>query len=161
VVSEQDERDITEKAVRMYRRGVRRIFALFIKSQQVGEWSPEQSWRMLDPGSQIEDPCLVRPLSVAALLDAAAAAIAVVKGLAAQGNPELQRREDAARSEGEAKGKAEGKAEAILDVLTARGIPVSEAQRQEILRCNDLARLNRWLRRATLAFSADDVTSEP
>jgi hypothetical protein len=158
VVSEQDTRDISEKALRMAHRGVRRIFALFIKAKEVREWSPKsRSWRMLDAGSHIEDPCLVRPLSAAALLDAAAAAIAVVQGLAAQGNPELRRREDAARSEGETKGKAE----AILEVLAARGIPVSEAQRREIQGCNDLARLNRWLRRAALASSAGDVTSEP
>jgi putative restriction endonuclease len=154
VVSEQDERDVTEKAQRMHRRGVRRIFAIFLKRPRVCEWSAEsQSWRTLDRGAEIEDPCLVVPLPVAALLDAAAAAIAVVKGLAAQGNPELQRREDAAR--------AAARAEDVLEILDARRVAVSEAQRREILGCRDLARLGRWLRRAALASSADEVTSEP
>jgi len=164
VVSEQKAWSVTEKASRMYRRGVRRIFGVFLKSDQVCEWSAEcQSWLPLDRGSQIEDRCLVTPLHVAALLDASAADIAVVKGLAAQGNPELKRREDAARSEGEAAGLAEGRAEAsaeaVLKVLAARGIAVSEAQRQEILGCQDLDRLDRWLRQAVLASSADEVTS--
>lgn len=154
VVSKQKEGIVSEKAPRMHVRGVRRIFAIFVKGKRrVCEWVPEsQSWRVLSRDSQIEDPCLVTPLPVAALLDAAVAAIAVVKGLAAQGNPELQRREAAA--------KAQGVAESILKFLAARGLAVSEAQRQEILDCNDLARLDRWLVRAASAASAAEVTSE-
>jgi hypothetical protein len=154
VVSEQNERVVTEKAPPMHRRGVRRIFAIFVKGKRrVCEWDHEsQSWRVLGRDSQIEDPCLVTPLPVAALLDAAVAAIAVVKGLAAQGNPELQRQKTEA--------KAEGVAESILKFLTARGLAVSEAQRQEIMDCHDLARLDRWLVRAAVASSADEVTAE-
>jgi len=153
VVSEQDDQDVTEKAQRMHRRGVRRIFAIFLKRSRVCEWSAEsRSWRTLERGAEIEDPCLVAPLPVAALLDAGAAAVAVVKGLAAQGNPELQRREDAAR--------AAARAEDVLEILEARRVAVSEAQRREILACRDLARLGRWLRRAALASSADEVASE-
>jgi len=174
VVSEQNERDVTEKALRMRARGVRRIFTVWIKNQRVCEWSPEsQSWRLLEAGSQIEDPCLVAPMAVAALLDAAVADNAVVEALAAKRNPELQKREAAAaakgkaegriegRAEGKAEGRAEGVAEAILEVLEARGVAVSATQQQKILRCRDLDRLGRWLRRATLASSADEITSEP
>ncbi len=158
VVSEQGPGIVTEKAARMHHRGVRRIFAIFLKRPRVCEWSAETGgWRALEPGSQIEDPCLVTSLPVKALLDAAVAAVAVVKGLAAQGNPEIQRREDAARSEG----KAEGVAESVLRILEARGIAVSEAQRQEISSCRDLARLDGWLVRAASASSAGKVVSEP
>ena len=151
VVSEQNERYVTEKALRMHRRGVRRIFTVWVKGPwRVCEWSPEsQSWRPLEAGAQIEDPCLVTPLAVAALLDAAAADNAVVEALAAKGNPEIQRRE------------AVVEAEAILKVLEARGIAVSVDQRQEILSCQDRDRLDQWLRRAVLASSAGEVISEP
>ncbi|HEX4960597.1 MAG TPA: hypothetical protein VF173_07140 [Thermoanaerobaculia bacterium] len=152
VVSEQKTGDVTDKANRMHRRGVRRIFAIFLKSDQVCEWAAEsQGWRPMDPGSQIEDPCLAAPLSVAALLDAGAADVAVVKGLAAQGNPELRRLEALA--------EAQGKAKTILVFLEARGLAVSEAQRQEILSCQDLERLDRWSRQAVLASSVDEITS--
>jgi hypothetical protein len=166
VVSEQNERYVTEKALRMHRRGVRRIFTIWIKGQRVCEWSPaSQSWCPLDASSRIEDPCLVTPLAVAALLDAAAADNAVVEALIAKGNPAIRKREAAAEATGVARGKAEGRAEgtaaAILKVLEARGVAVSVAQRQEILHCRDLDRLDRWLRRATLAVSADEITSEP
>lgn len=154
VVAEQSERDVTEKAVGMHRRGVRRIFAVFVKGPRFGEWSPEtQSWRALDAGSWIEDRCLVKPLAVAALLDAALADNAVAEALIAKGNPTILNREAAAEARGEAK--------SILKILEGRGIAIDPAQREEILYCSDLDRLDRWLLRATLASSADELTAEP
>jgi hypothetical protein len=155
VVSEQNEGLVTQKAIRMHRRGVRRIFSVWVKGlQRVCEWSPESSsWRLLDRESSIQDSCLVRPLSVAALLDAAAADNAVVEALIAKGNPILQEREAAAR--------AEGVARSILSILEVRAVAVSPLQRQEILACSDPDRLDRWLRRAAFASSTDEVTSTP
>lgn len=161
VVSEQNERYVTEKALRMHRRGVRRIFTIWVKNPQVCEWSPEsQSWHSLDADSQIEDPCLVAPLPVAALLDAAIADNAVAVALIAKDNPVIREREALVRSEGEAEGEVRGTAQATLKVLEVRGIAVSESQRQETLRCHDLDQLDRWLRRAALASSIDEVLSE-
>ena len=160
VVSEHGERNVTEKAQRMHRRGVRRIFTIVVKGGEwrVREWSPEsQIWRLLEVDAQIEDPCLVKPLPLEALFDVAAADNAVIEALAAKGNPELLRQEAVA----EAKGKAKMRARSVLMVLETRGIAVSEAQREKILSCHDLDRLDRWLRRATLASSAGEVTSEP
>jgi hypothetical protein len=103
----------------MHRRGVRRIFAVWAKKHRVCEWSTESgSWRPLDAaGAQIEDSCLVAPLRVAALLDAAEADNSVIEALAAKGNPALQEREAAA----EVRGEARGVAQAILGFLEARG----------------------------------------
>jgi hypothetical protein len=65
VVSEQKEQNVSEKVPRMHRRGVRRIFAIFIKSRQVCEWSTggQGSWQPLGLDSSIEDPCLAKPLA--------------------------------------------------------------------------------------------------
>jgi predicted transposase YdaD len=119
----------------------------------------------LEAGAQIEDPCLVKPLAVSALLDAALADNAVAEALAAKGNPVIQRLKaegkEAGKVEGRAEGRAEGVAESILTILAARGVAVSPAQQQEILGCRDLDRLNRWLLRATQASSTAEVTSEP
>jgi hypothetical protein len=151
VVSEQNESLVTEKASRMHQRGVRRIFTVWVKGQQrVCEWSPEsRSWQPLDQSASIEDPLLVAPLSVAALLDAAEADDAVAEALIAKGNPVLQARE------------ASVKAATILQVLDARGIAVSSSQRQTILGCSDPDQLDRWVRKAAVASAADEVTSEP
>lgn len=158
VVSEQNERLVMEKALRMHRRGVRRIFAIWVKGRRkVCEWSPESRiWRPLDAGSRIEDPCLVMPVDVAALLDAVAADNAVVEALSVKGNPALREREAAA----EAKGRAMALAEAVLRVLEARGVTISSEQQEKILGCSDTDRLGRWLSRAALASSAEEVTSE-
>jgi len=164
VVSQQGPGDVTEKAVEMHRRGVRRIFAAFVKGPRLCEWSPaSRSWRSLEAASRIEDRCLVAPLSVSALLDAALADNAVAEALIAKGNPTILRREAAAEAKGKAEGKAEGlaegMAESILKILEARGVAVSPLQREEILRCADLDRLDRWVRRATLAPSTDELTA--
>lgn len=162
VVSEQDEGDVTEKAFRMYRRGVRRIFTVWVKNGRVREWSSEiQGWRLLAVDARIEDPCFVAPLAVSSLLDAAAADNAVVEALAAKGNPVIRKREAAAVATGKGEGRAEGFAESILEVLEARGVAVSLAERQEILDCHDVDRLRRWLRRAALASSIAEAVSEP
>src|SRR3954471_2813140 len=162
VVSEQNEGVVTEKARRMQRRGVRRIFSIWVKTNRVCEWSPEsESWRRLGPDTRIEDACLVTPLQVAALLDAAKADYAVVEALAAKGSPAIRERDAAMKAEGRAEGQAKGVAASVLKVLEARGIPVNATQRQEILGCQDLDRLDRWLSRAAVASSAGEVTSEP
>jgi hypothetical protein len=63
-------------------------------------------------------------------------------------------------AEGEAKGKAEGKAEAILAVLAARGLSISEAVREKVLGCRDLPTLERWLVKAATAKSAAQAVAQ-
>jgi predicted transposase/invertase (TIGR01784 family) len=58
---------------------------------------------------------------------------------------------------GLAKGKTAGKAEAVLAILSARGIPVSDEVRAHIETCNDAATMDRWIIRATTAASAEEV----
>jgi len=155
VVSTQSEAFAADKAEEMLARGVRRVFGIFVKGpRRVCEWSPESGrWVPLDAGARIEDPCLVTPLPGSALLDAAQADDAVLEALIAKDNPLYLERVAAA--------EARGMAEAVLKVLEARAVAVSQAQREEILRCSDLARLSRWVARASLATSADEVTAEP
>jgi hypothetical protein len=151
VISTQTEPEAVEKAEVMHRRGVRRIFGIWVKGRRrVCEWSAASgSWRLLDEGTQIEDPCLATPLPVKALLDAALVRRAVVQALESQGEPAIQELKAAA--------KAEGIGESILDVLEERGIALSSAQREEILGCTDIDRSKRRLRRAAVATSADEV----
>ena len=56
-----------------------------------------------------------------------------------------------------AKGRAEGRAHAILDVLEARGVHVSDEARARVLACTDAAQLATWLRKAATATSIDQV----
>lgn len=61
------------------------------------------------------------------------------------------------RATGEALGLAKGKAESLLTILSARGVHLSPAHRDQIRACRDEARLENWLRRAASATSAADV----
>jgi hypothetical protein len=54
-------------------------------------------------------------------------------------------------------GRLEAKARAVLSVLAARGVALSEAQEKTIVRCTDEARLDRWLLAAVAATAAEDV----
>jgi hypothetical protein len=46
------------------------------------------------------------------------------------------------------KGEAIGIAKTIISVLEARGLTVTESQRQRVLDCTDVAQLNRWVDRS-------------
>ncbi len=73
---------------------------------------------------------------------------------------EIQQARDygaAQRAEGEAEGEARGKASAILAVLAARGIAVSPEAQEQILTCRDGDALDRWIARAAIAPSAEEV----
>lgn len=55
------------------------------------------------------------------------------------------------------KGKAEGEAEAVLAILDARGVAVSDEDRARIASCTSLAQLDAWVRRAITAEKIQDL----
>jgi hypothetical protein len=57
----------------------------------------------------------------------------------------------------DAQGRARGKASAILGVLEARGLSISEEQRARIEACSDLDVLDRWVRRAATATAIEEL----
>ena len=62
---------------------------------------------------------------------------------------------------GRAEGIAAGQAEAVLTVLRARGIAVSDAARARILAENNVTRLKRWVEKAIVVSSIDDLIDDP
>ena len=174
VASEQALSVPTEKARELIRRGVRRVFCVLVKQRRVLEWSREtDGWATLPESAVIDDRCLVRPLPVAALLDAALADDAVVQALLVKRPPSLVRALEAQLAEGHKEGHREGHKEGhreghkegelearrqdLLLVLSERGILVPEDVRAAIAGCADLARLERWFRRAITARTAAEV----
>ena len=61
------------------------------------------------------------------------------------------------KREGKKEGRREGRGEAILDVLEARGLDVSEAARERITSCTDLRQLRKWLKRSVTAEKTDGL----
>lgn len=146
VVSTQSSANVTARAEEVTARGVRRMFAIFVTAREVREWLPaERRWSKLGPGEIIDDPCLLRPIPVHALLAAAAADDAVAQALIAKKNPVVM-----------AFGLQQ-RAEALLTILAARGIDVPEEARERILHTTDGAELHCWLTRAASANSLAEV----
>ncbi|MFV8751516.1 hypothetical protein ACNOYE_13305 [Nannocystaceae bacterium ST9] len=146
VVSSQSMRDIRERAEDLTKRGVRRLFAIFVKTNEVREWSTASGgWITLPPDAVIEDPMLARPLEVRALLDGAAADDAVVEALASKGNPRLAQREAAEHE----RGLERGRIEAIETACELLGIPLGPREHARLSEL-DAAALARLLARIKL-----------
>jgi hypothetical protein len=122
IVFTQKPREIAERAEDLSARGVRRVFAIFVKKRKIAEWSPAHNgWRPLPPDGSIEDTCLVAPLPVRALLEAAENENAVARALLVKKNPTLERaRQDAWRG-----GQREGRIEGIVMLCQALGIALT------------------------------------
>jgi hypothetical protein len=62
---------------------------------------------------------------------------------------------------GRDEGRAEGEAQALLTVLRARGVAVTDLARERILAEKDPQRLERWLEKAAVAASIAEVIDDP
>jgi hypothetical protein len=143
IVNEQSMRDIREKADELVQRGVRRVFAVFVKRFMVAEWSRTQGdFVALDKDGVIEDPCLVRPMAVRALLDSTTAEREAVRALKERGSPEI------------AAIKEEAQREMLLELLHLRFGEVPEAARAALQAARGEA-LAGWLARALSAETID------
>lgn len=162
VVSEQPMAKVTRKAPTMLKQGVDRVFAVFVKTGVVAEWVPDLRikekghWVELAADARISHPSLAEPMPVGAILDAASADDTVARALDAKGNPVIRE----IRAKGLAEGKIEGKAEAILTVLSGRGLPLDAAVRRQILGTTDHATLDRWLLKAGTVSSPEEIVED-
>ncbi|WP_437279307.1 Uma2 family endonuclease [Sorangium sp. So ce375] len=147
VASEQAMSVPTTKARELVRRGVRRVFCLVLKQSGMFEWTrAKNDWVRLPDDATIEDRCLVRPLPVRALLDAASADDAVAEAVLLKAPaPVKQALTDVQLAQAR---------RAVLTLLEARGLEIPDVVHAEIHRCSQLAQLERWLRRAIIATSA-------
>jgi len=133
IVNEQSLANITERARDLTTRGVRRIIAIFVKHEEVREWSAELGdWITLDPNDTLEDHTLVAPIPIRALLDRAEADRAVVRGLYAKQDPAILE----IKEEGLVQGREQALTEAIVTLCTALAIPLP-ASRHAHLRSLD------------------------
>jgi hypothetical protein len=142
------------RAAKLTARGVRRVFAIDVERGRALEWSPAlDAWSILDQRDKIEDRALAVALPVAALLDAAQVDASIAHALRAQRHPEFL----AERAEGRAEGRAEVIGPAVVSILAARGLELTEHERTQILAERDLARLDRWLAVAATCGSVAEL----
>lgn len=164
VVNEQSLRTAMDKAEDLTRRGVRRVFAIFVKAGYVAEWSPVKSEFIRLQSGMLEDRLLIRPIAVQALLDAAIAECEVALALWKKGNPEIMRIVDEGHKkglkkgldEGHKKGLDEGRRSFLLSLLRKRfdDVPARIEQRVNSAPAEDL---DTWAERLFTATSLNDV----
>ncbi|MRG97235.1 hypothetical protein [Polyangium spumosum] len=157
IVNEQSVRDVREKAEDLVERGVRRVFAIFVKRREVCEWSAQKrAFVPLPLDGMLEDPCFVRPIAVRALLDVQNAEREVVRALERKGNEELEQLKESAAQ----KGREEGRREVLRSLLRARFGEVSAAVEARIAGAT-CATLDTWTLRLLSATTLDDIFAEP
>jgi Uma2 family endonuclease len=153
VVSTESLPHAATKARRLLARGVRRVFAIDVERRAALEWSQRMDgWEILSKNGSIADVTLVRPMAVAALVDATLADGEVAAALLAKKEPVLMN----ALAEAAAEAARQAKAEAVLAVLAGRGIHVKKNVRERILAAG-AAELDAWLPRVGTCGSAEDL----
>ena len=131
------------------------ILSVLAHGQEPGAEAIGRAALMAALGLSDERQVVYSDLIFAALSQAARAAL---EDLMASGGYEFQsefaKKHQAKRR---AEGKAEGRADAVLDVLEARGLRVSEEARSRILACTDPAQLSVWVRKAVTVTSVEQL----
>ena len=165
IVNEQSARDVTEKAEDLVRRGVRRVFAIFVKKGYVGEWSKEKcEFLTIAPNGTLVDRLFIRPIAVRALIDAALAENEVALALWKKGNPAVMRIRADGRKEGheegykdgQEEGHKEGQRELLVRLLERRFGPLS-ADAALRIQSADSDILGIWADRIWDATSIDEM----
>jgi Uma2 family endonuclease len=158
VVSTESLGHAARKARALSARGVRRVFAIDVERRRALTWSRETgNWEILPPDGAIEDPTLVLPLPIRALVEAAKADDAVAQALLVKQNPVLNEALATAEACGEARGMRLGKIEALLAMLAGRGLDVSREAEERLRAERDEARADAWLRRAGRCQRVDEL----
>ncbi|MFI0423109.1 hypothetical protein [Spongiactinospora sp. 9N601] len=67
---------------------------------------------------------------------------------------------EAGKEEGKEEGRLAGKASMLLDILTERGVPLSNADRERITTCTDPALMDIWARRCLTISSTEELFAE-
>ncbi len=121
VVNTQSRRSIEERAFDLSERGVRRIFAIFVKERWVGEWNAESGcFEKLDPKDKIKDQALVKPIKVKALLDMAEGEDEIYRALLVKNNRALVTRLKKERQKGREEGLRLARIQDLKEVIEER-----------------------------------------
>ena len=145
IVNEQSLRHITIRAEDIIGRGVRRLIVLFVKRGTVTEWSQaEHRFVELPLDGVLEDPTLVGPIPIRALLDAVAAEEAVALAMWERDLPVIAERKQELRARAYEEVR-EHFLRVLLLTLEGRGLHPSADQRAAIEACTDDEQLARWL----------------
>ena len=151
----QDEMDLQTKVKELLNEGTRLVWVVrLIGAPRVEIHENDRPVRIAGLGDELSAPGILRnTVPVLALFDEEAARSVNLRNLLQRfgydGLDAVRAESEAkGRAEGEAKGKAEGRARAVVDVLEARALVLSDEERKRVLACIDEDLLDRWLKRS-------------
>jgi hypothetical protein len=150
----QDEADLQIKIRELFSAGTRYLWVVRLTGpRRVEVHQPGQAMRTLHPGEQLTAPgVLANPIPVEALYDREAARRVIFSNL-------LQREGYASLEEVRAEQEAQTLRDAIVAVLIARELPVSEELRTALARAQDPAILRATLQQAATTLTPAEIVS--
>jgi hypothetical protein len=161
---EQDEKDLQVKITELHAAGTRWVWVVRLSGpRRVDVYEKGVALQTFTPGQKLLAPGVLKnPVLVEALYDREAAHEAtLVNLLQRKGYDSLDAVRDEGHQEGHQEGLREGESRArraaVRAVLSARGVPLSEAHAAVLDACVDPARLGLWLTRAATETSPDQV----
>jgi hypothetical protein len=148
----QDEADLRIKIGELFNAGTRYVWVVRLTGpRRVEVHQPDQGVRIANPGEQLTAPgILANPVPVEALYDREAARQTIFRNL-------LQREGYSSLEDVRAEGGVQSLRDAILEVLTARGLAVGDEVRTALGRAHDPEVLRSVLRQAAVAMTSDEV----
>jgi Putative restriction endonuclease len=148
----QDEADLKVKIQELFAAGTRYVWVVRLTGpRRVEVHQGDRGMRIVNPGETLEAPgILANPVPVEALYDREAARQVILRNL-------LQRQGYTSLDEVRSEGAAQELQGAILDVVIARSLEVTEELRAALAEVSDTSTLRSALRRAATAASAADV----
>lgn len=148
----QDERELQDKIADFLRAGTRLVWVVrLVGARHIEVYERGKPVRTVGPGEMIGAPGILRnTYPMEAFVDRATAHRLTFRNL-------LQREGYESLDEVREEGRKEGRAEALLLLLRARKIPITEQDRARILDCADPARMDEWLLRVMSATKLGDV----
>jgi hypothetical protein len=167
----QDEADLRRKVSELLRAGGRFVWVVRLTGpRRVEVHEAGQAMRVVYPGDELLAPGILQnPVPVTALFEPSAAQEVMLRNLLQRhGYKNLEHVVAASRAEGHEAGRQEGHeagldegrratSAALLSVLRARGLAVSEALVAQVSAERDLAVLERLVVRAALIARAEDL----
>lgn len=157
IVNEQTKKAIENKAQDLVRRGVRRVFAIFVKTGQTSEWSRvERCFVPMAKDAVFDDPVLVRPMVVRALADRTLAQFELIRTLEKAKHPEIERIRQEGHKKGVDEGDVQGRRAMLCELLEDQfgALPASVLLRIE---SGDIEQIRAWTKKMRNATSLDDV----
>lgn len=156
----QDEADLRVKMQQLFAAGTQWVWVVRLTGQKhVEVFAPGQPPTRVEAGELLHAPgVLANPVRAESLWDRDAAHEATLRNLLQRkGFASLEEVRREGREEGRELGRDAGTRDALLAVLAARGLSLDAAREAEVRATRDAALLARWIQRAAVAMSVDEV----